>query len=639
MADMDGVTGQALPGGTGLVLSGQVHSVCDGARLHGKLALVAGLTEVFAVLQHFDDVVVLRPLGVGLGIDWKLFQDYQGKTPHRRRHHDKYQQLAAKHLDRAISKVHRLTGVLTAKPARESGPFCIEERTRGWHKQTPIKAQTIEEAKVIARHWVERMRQKGWKCGEESNVRGTIQRQTERTVAWLCQRDGANKWLSIEYAHVCDAPELACAEKEQDSRRPRSLSAAQLAAIPELPDFDGRFMALTCGLCFADSNAMVLSTDATWTCDCGHVNEVPQKSMQPLHQYPDYGLSLEAVYDGLRQFFGTYKVQDVIPAELQSGFLSGFSFATKTQVFGHFGPHRSFPADGDSRCVQVANALRKLRAVYGRDFLSSLPLNYGIMDGVDFLTNLMNVYPYELAIALALEVLNVRFACVASIEAVFWSGDDNRARCTGEERPVEMSADGRILTHGEVYVYGCREGLRYALDVAGRIAPQVRRTESHDHYLALPKVLQLLGSFADEQRHFVDKVLPGAQKEFADRPSFYNVSLLGHGWSAAKDVMNRAAEDGSSGYKSTVQLAAIILPNPARRAEMVRLIRRSGVTYHIFRLGFGDSALRPKSDNGVFDRSLDPSQVSVSDLEEIFRLHEVRGDTAYSTEKWFEAAR
>lgn len=199
IASMKGGVPEAMPGGRGLVLAGSVPSINDRARLWNKLALVSGFPEVFEVCQHFDEVVVLRPLGIGLGINWKLFRDHQESRPDIRRRSERHRrQLAKKHLQRAISSVNRLTGVFAPEELRESGPFYIEERTRGWHKRTPIAACTVEEAKIVARVWVSKMREEGWHCGEESSVRGTIQRESERTVAWLGLRGEEKQWLTIE---------------------------------------------------------------------------------------------------------------------------------------------------------------------------------------------------------------------------------------------------------------------------------------------------------------------------------------------------------------------------------------------------------------------------------------------------------
>src|SRR5262249_9565838 len=67
-------------GGSGLTFSGNIPVITGRFDVLNRLALVAGFDEVFEEVCQYDDVVVLRPLGVGLGVNWERYRQYAGRT-------------------------------------------------------------------------------------------------------------------------------------------------------------------------------------------------------------------------------------------------------------------------------------------------------------------------------------------------------------------------------------------------------------------------------------------------------------------------------------------------------------------------------------------------------------------------------
>ena len=190
-------------GGVGLVIVGAIESISDRSRLHGRLALLSGFLEVFEVASHYDDVIVLRPTGVGLGIDWKLFQEFSQSKSSKQRLNKARQLRGLKHLHKTRRRIQKLTGTLPGQILSDNGPFFLRERTKLWSSETAVVAHTVEQAKVAARSRINELTVEGWTCGEESCLRGTRQTASASTVTWLCQKHGPDKWLSIR----CGTPQ------------------------------------------------------------------------------------------------------------------------------------------------------------------------------------------------------------------------------------------------------------------------------------------------------------------------------------------------------------------------------------------------------------------------------------------------
>lgn len=285
------------PGGTGLTLAGAVEHIVDGGRLYGRLALIAGIAEVFAVHSNYDSVVVLRPLTTGLGVRWQLYRAALALTASGKagRIKAKLNALAAKHLAACSNYVARITGSSFFE-AGES--YYLRECTKseGFPEQHLRETQlpqavTMEDAKAIQRKRIAMLRLQGWKCGEESSPFGTLTRENERTVAWLCKRGSATKWITLEYGVARVAEEkgesFKCFTEEEITQMWNNWER-----------FNG-FSGETCTQCHADANLLALGGMGGWSCStCGHFNFHPDSEPKAAHEHPDFGPNGETIRAG-----------------------------------------------------------------------------------------------------------------------------------------------------------------------------------------------------------------------------------------------------------------------------------------------------------------------------------------------------
>lgn len=198
-------TRRTAAGGDGLVIQGAIDSIHDRSQLSDRRALLAGFDEVFEVAGHYDAVVLLRPLGIGLGVNWELFQQNRYRTSRKRRVQKKHQARAATYLQKTRHKIAMLAGRLDRPANLPSGPFKLNSElhvkgTREWPRmEEPIAALTVDEARQVARNRIAQLRGLGWECGEESGHRGTLQRETSRTTAWLCLKGNTELRVAFKF--------------------------------------------------------------------------------------------------------------------------------------------------------------------------------------------------------------------------------------------------------------------------------------------------------------------------------------------------------------------------------------------------------------------------------------------------------
>ncbi len=282
-------------GGTGLAIAGNFASVSDGS-LYGRLALISGFLEVFEIISNYDDVVVLRPTDRGLGINWKLFQEFTERKSSKQKLLKTWQLSAQKHQRKAQSLIQKLTGSLAGQILSDNGPFFLQERTKLWSSETAIVAHTVEQAKVAARRRINELMLKGWNCGEESCLRGTPQKPKASTVVWICQKYGPDKWLRIRCGTPDVPPEGELLKKS--FKVGDTLTAAKIREMSATwAHFDG-FSGEHCSKCLADAN--VLAFNDGWLCGCGHYNCQSWSHHQHPHQYPDYGPSQAVISEGMK---------------------------------------------------------------------------------------------------------------------------------------------------------------------------------------------------------------------------------------------------------------------------------------------------------------------------------------------------
>ncbi len=317
--------------------------------------------------------------------------------------------------------------------------------------------------------------------------------------------------------------------------------------------------------------------------------------------------------------------ESIIPVKLEDGFLSGYSAATAKIVLGDPVPLKAKQLhNGDSRRDAVISAMIELNSVYSRDSLSCHPVCYGMMEGVRFMKCMMVYFTYEQALEYVAVALD-RLAEIAYIECVFHSHRFPNPKM----EPVTQ--DGQSLSDGEAYCYGIREGLRYAVQVVQSLTTN-SPTSPASSYLTLPRVFQLVGCMAEEQRTFVDAVLPGLRKKFHNRPSFYDVDIMTHGWSRASDCLMQLA-----GVDYQTRNWERKLYDAGRMSLALRLVvhlRGNTLLFHIFRLGFGWFATRPSAGNKVFHRSVGARDVPLSDVQELLTKHKAAGKTVNKAVSW-----
>ena len=143
-------------------------------------------------------------MNMGLGIHSELYRHYAGKTGHRKaRLRKKYANKARTCLDKMRQRIAALTGRLD-RPTPATGPFLLREQTAGTAKmtETALQANTVNQARRLARKRINELRAQGWECGQESCFRGKIAYgfggENESTVAWLCLKNGAQLRVAVK---------------------------------------------------------------------------------------------------------------------------------------------------------------------------------------------------------------------------------------------------------------------------------------------------------------------------------------------------------------------------------------------------------------------------------------------------------
>ncbi len=183
--------------------------------------------------------------------------------------------------------------------SRAEGPFFLLERTEDWSKETPIKAHTLQEAQLFARNRVEQLSRNGWKCGAEVNS-GTMKQATENTVAWLCQKHGPSKWISIKCGPLSPVQEDRDAHRHMGYVGGNFTAEKITEAYTSWAMFDG-FSGEHCSTCLTDHN--VMSRSPGFFCGrCGDYNCQSWSGHQMPHKEPEFGPTLAVIRAGFEQY-------------------------------------------------------------------------------------------------------------------------------------------------------------------------------------------------------------------------------------------------------------------------------------------------------------------------------------------------
>jgi hypothetical protein len=292
-------------GGTGLTLEGEVDKIVDDRQLTGRRALIVGFPDVvFEVHYNQGFMVVLRPLPLGLGINWLIYRAALSlaASVNGRLIKAKFVALAAKYLASSRIDVSRITGYVVAQVTES---YYIRERTES--KGTPNQhlretrlpqTFTIEEAQELQYERIAKLRLQGWHCEEVSDHDSCKTDEMEQPIAWLCKRkrDGATKYISLEYGFATVADEKNLRDFTE------TFKCYKAEEIAKMWDtwfrFDG-FTAETCGHCHSDVN--VFANSPGWHCSCGHYNMQSLSGRIIPHEHPDFGPDRKTIRDGADQ--------------------------------------------------------------------------------------------------------------------------------------------------------------------------------------------------------------------------------------------------------------------------------------------------------------------------------------------------
>lgn len=201
--------------------------------------------------------------------------------------------------------------------------------------------------------------------------------------------------------------------------------------------------------------------------------------------------------------------------ELEPGILSGVANEVKQTVFGDFWfESRDSENDGQHKIAQAV--FRSLQAVMSRDWLAVWHMQYGIIDATTFVSNALSALTITETMAKVEALLQELNAAQPNLRYLF------RLTPAGRDRDVR-SQDEAPTTGGELYIFGVRQGLKYALELLEKVTQGVFETKPDSRMPNLPAGLASFGVFADQQGNFVENELPRLAKVFDDRPKSISV--------------------------------------------------------------------------------------------------------------------
>lgn len=321
----------------------------------------------------------------------------------------------------------------------------------------------------------------------------------------------------------------------------------------------------------------------------------------------------------------------IIPqGEIRQLMFGGSDPAVLERIFGELPAGEPYK-DNDRRRAQTIVMLGELHEIYYRTAIFDHRLFEGYREGMQQFRRLVAHYPFDEALAKVETLMNDQLSVVQHIEAVFFTHSDlDTANSAIRKRVCQL---GRPVSEGEAFVFGIREGMRYVVAKARALASEAP-TEVPSAYMDVPPVWRVL-AYHDEQRQFVERVLPKLRDKYADRPCSAISDIRTHGYGRVADLILRVSlhirgkrpysrENFDDEYNGKYRR---ILENPLLQRMYIEQVRVDGFHFHLLRLGFGHALNRPSKDNKIFDRSTPADQVPVSDLEEVFNHHQnLKGD-------------
>lgn len=293
--------------------------------------------------------------------------------------------------------------------------------------------------------------------------------------------------------------------------------------------------------------------------------------------------------------------EDVIPVVHQGGWHEATAY-----VIGGLEVNRPFHTDNDPRRMNALTSLLDLRSVYGRDGIYDSAYSYGMIEGVELITSLLQSHGFDNAVNIARQLDNDRLSAIANIEAIFYTHG------WGDPNSELVDQNGGELLRGEVFAFALRRAFNYAIGLAMRSAYARSKRTSSD--AAMSPLFKSFGCFSESQKRFVRYELPALRTAYGDRPSTYEIDLLGQGWSLGRDAINAVCDGARLPLED---LAGTFTRNFVFRQRLLKALRDDSVLFHIFRLGFGNFDCRPSADNKVFDRLIPINAIGVDDTVEV----------------------
>jgi hypothetical protein len=201
--------------------------------------------------------------------------------------------------------------------------------------------------------------------------------------------------------------------------------------------------------------------------------------------------------------------------QLEAGWPSGIHRDVRNRVFGdsilNETPFRDLksPEAVMERTAKVV--FDSLSDVQSRDWLVIWNTQYGMIETTRYIANYLAHFTVDETKQRAHKLLTELDQAQAHLESL------HRIEPAGRDSSIR-SQDGQSVTAGELYIFGVRESLRYAIKLLDMVQNGAFNTQPNNEF-RVPASMSAFGVFADSQERFVKNVLPRLDKIFEDRPN------------------------------------------------------------------------------------------------------------------------
>ncbi len=213
----------------------------------------------------------------------------------------------------------------------------------------------------------------------------------------------------------------------------------------------------------------------------------------------------DARLNGLRSFL---ELTDIEP-----GRFSGTDPKLLEIVFGDFQFHQSVWLKSEELSSQqrIAQVVFESRVSVNRsEWLVVWSMQYGINDAAAHVLHALHHLTISQTRQHIERLLHELETVQPQLQSVY------RTTIAGRDDSI-VSQDGESLTRGQLYIFGARQELTYALTLLQAVEDGAFTTQSTNR-VAIPDGMAAFGVFADQQRHFAEKVLPHLRGIFQEGP-------------------------------------------------------------------------------------------------------------------------